>query len=176
MLICADPTAPRISPVLLYFGFYILFKKGVKNWAWRNIHTCMKTSVTQHKQHKPEDNSSQALRCKYSNRDSWYSWTCLCSLITRAVMHPRASSPNPREVYPLVIQQLTYHLSVCVRYLQFTASQCCGSGYFPIHPTLIMGPDWHVKPPPYLAKLSITFILPSQHPWFVSIAPDAKWV
>lgn len=116
------------------------------------------------------NNNSRLLQCKCYNWNSWYSWTCLCSLITRPVMHPRASSPNPREVYPLVIQQLTYHLSVCVRYLQFTASQCHSRSYFAIQPTFIMDSDWHIKLPPYPGKLSITFILLGQHPWFVSIA------
>lgn len=100
-------------------------------------------------------------RCKCSNRDSCYSWTCLCSLVTRPVMHPRASSPNPGEVYPLVIQQLTYHLSVCVRYLRFAASQYRGGAISPhsAHNGLWLG---H-KTAPYVCvcarKLSITCIL-----------------
>lgn len=93
------------------------------------------------------------LQCKSANRDSCYSWTCLFSLITRPVMHPRASSPNPREVYPLVIQQLTYHLSVCVRYLQFTAFQCRSRAIF-----LYNGLWLERKPTPYARKLPITFI------------------
>lgn len=60
-------------------------------------------------------------------------------------MHPRASSPNPREVYPLVIQQLTYHLSVCVRYLQFTASQCAAKQF--CCTDFIMDSDWDIKLP-----------------------------
>lgn len=48
--------------------------------------------------------------------------------------------PNPGEVYPLVTQQLTYHLGVCARYLQFAA--------FPSPPPprlRIMAFDWRTK-------------------------------
>lgn len=106
----------------------------------------------------------QKLQCKSSNRDSCYSWTCLYSLITRPVMHPRASSPNPREVYPLVIQQLTYHLSVCVRYLQFTASQCRSRAILLY--SSYNGLWLEHKTTPYARKVPITFILSGHHPLF----------